>query len=90
MIKISILGSTGSIGSTTLNIIKKNKKNFQILFLSANSNIKTLFHQSKEFNVKNVIITNQKLNNKWKNIFKKNKIKIYHNFNNFDKIIKKN
>ena len=89
MIKISILGSTGSIGSTTLNIIKKNKKNFQILFLSANSNIKTLFHQSKEFNVKNVIITNQKLDNKWKNIFKKNKIKIYYNFNNFDKIIKK-
>ncbi len=89
MIKISILGSTGSIGSTTLNIIKKNKKNFQIVFLSANSNIRTLFKQSKELNVKNVIIPNQKLNNKWKNTFKKNQIKIYHNFNSFDKIIKR-
>ena len=28
--KIAILGSTGSIGTTLLNIIKKDKKNFQV------------------------------------------------------------
>ena len=30
--KIAILGSTGSIGSTSLNIFSKNKKNFQLFF----------------------------------------------------------
>ena len=38
--KIVILGSTGSIGQNTLKIIKKNKKNFQIVLLSTNKNIK--------------------------------------------------
>ena len=38
--KIAILGSTGSIGSTTLDIIYKNKKSFEIELLSTNRNIK--------------------------------------------------
>ena len=36
--KIAILGSTGSIGKSTLDIIRKDKKNFEIAFLSANNN----------------------------------------------------
>ena len=36
---ISILGSTGSIGKTTLNIIEKKNKNFSIYLLSANKNV---------------------------------------------------
>ena len=31
--KIAILGSTGSIGKTLIEIIKKDKKNFDIIFL---------------------------------------------------------
>ena len=42
MINVAILGSTGSIGLTTLNIIRKNKKKFRIQLLSANTNSKTL------------------------------------------------
>ena len=38
--KIAILGSTGSIGKTTLEILKKNKKDFEIFLLSANNNYK--------------------------------------------------
>jgi 1-deoxy-D-xylulose-5-phosphate reductoisomerase len=38
--KIAILGSTGSIGKTLIDIIKKDKKNFEIKFLSANKNYK--------------------------------------------------
>ena len=30
--KIAILGSTGSIGVTTLNIIKKDKNNFKVIY----------------------------------------------------------
>ena len=53
--KIAILGSTGSIGNNTLDIIKKDKKNFEVIFLSANNNYKKLIQQAKEFNVKNVL-----------------------------------
>ena len=58
--KVAILGSTGSIGQHLLEIIKKDKKNFQILFLSADKNHKLLIKQAKLFNVKNIIITNYK------------------------------
>ena len=40
--KIAILGSTGSIGFTTLKIIKKDKKNFEIKLLSTNDNAKKI------------------------------------------------
>ena len=40
--KIAIFGSTGSIGITTLNILKKDKKNFEIVLLSTNNNAKKI------------------------------------------------
>ena len=40
--KIAILGSTGSIGKTLIEILKKDKKNFEIVLLSADSNYKEL------------------------------------------------
>ena len=56
--KIAILGSTGSIGRSTLEVISRNKKNFDIFLLSANSNYKKLIKQAKKFNVRNVLIKN--------------------------------
>ena len=47
--KIAILGSTGSIGRSTLNVIKKNKFLFDIVLLTANTNYKKLIKQAKEF-----------------------------------------
>ena len=61
MIKIAILGSTGSIGLTALNVVRQNKKNFNIILLSTNSNINKVFNQAKEFNVKNIIISGKKI-----------------------------
>ena len=69
--KIAILGSTGSIGKSLINIIKKDKKNFEILLLTANKNLKELLKQAKFFNVKNIIITDQKNYLKAKKIKKK-------------------
>jgi len=57
--KIAILGSTGSIGKSTLDIIRKDKKNFDVILLSANNNYKKLIQQAKEFSVKNVFIKNK-------------------------------
>ena len=54
--KIIVLGSTGSIGSTTISIIKKDQKTFKIELLSTNKNIYKVFNQARLFKVKNVII----------------------------------
>ena len=87
--KISILGSTGSIGENTLKIIKKDKKNFEIILLSTNKNINKIFKQAKEFKVKNIIISDLNSFLKAQYKFKKANIKIYNDFNNLNKIFKK-
>ena len=45
--KIAILGSTGSIGKTLIEIIKENKKNFDVVLLTANKNYKEILKQAK-------------------------------------------
>ena len=61
--KIAILGSTGSIGTSTLEVIKKDKRNFDVVLLTANNNYKKLIQQAKEFKARNVIINNNNLFN---------------------------
>ena len=85
-IKIAILGSTGSIGKTLLDIIRKDPKNFEIILLTANKNYKLLLKQAKEFKVKNLIITNKKKFDLIKNNSIKLNLNIYNNFVNFRKI----
>ncbi len=86
--KIAILGSTGSIGGSLLNIIKRDRKNFQIILLSANKNYKKLFKQASYFNVKNLIISDKKVYDKLIKSKKLKNIKLYNSFNDFDKILK--
>ena len=87
--KVAILGSTGSIGKTLINIIKKDKKNFQIILLSADENYKELLNQARLFKVKNLIITNKSSYKKIKEKKISEKIKIFNNFESFKKIFKK-
>ena len=87
--KIAILGSTGSIGKTTLNILKKNKKEFEIVLLTTNQNINLILKQSKIFNVKNLIITDKKKFLIIKKKLIKKKINIFNDFSKFNKIFKK-
>ena len=75
--KIAILGSTGSIGQSTLEVIRKNKKNFDIILLTANNNYKKLIQQAKKFKVKNVLIKNDKFSNKVKSALKNKNTKVY-------------
>jgi len=85
--KIAILGSTGSIGKTLIQIIKKDKKNFDIILLTANRDYKELIKQAKILNVKNLIITNKR---SYEELNKKRlgNINIFNNFNSFNKIFK--
>jgi 1-deoxy-D-xylulose-5-phosphate reductoisomerase len=86
MKKIAIFGSTGSIGSSLINIIKKDKKNFKIELLTANTNYKKLIKQTKFFNVKNIIITDVKTFLIIKKILKNKNINVYNNFDSLKKI----
>ena len=83
--KIAILGSTGSIGKTTFNILKKDKKNFDILLLTTNNNYKEILKQAKEFKVKNLVINNKNHYLNLKKKLKNKKINIYNNFESFNK-----
>ena len=75
--KIAILGSTGSIGKSTLDIIRKDKKSFEIVFLSANNNYAKLVQQAKEFKVENIFIKNKIFYEKVKKSLKNSKTKVY-------------
>ena len=59
MKNIVILGSTGSIGKSTIEVIEANKDDFFIAGLVAKSNEKLLTEQAEKFNVKNVCLTDQ-------------------------------
>ncbi len=87
--KIAILGSTGSIGKTLINILKKNRNEFEILLLTSNTNYKELLKQVKIFKVKNIIINDYKTFLYVKKILKNKKINVYDNFENIKTIFKK-
>ena len=87
--KIAVFGSTGSIGKTTIDIIKKDKNNFEVILLTSNNNYQELVKQANQLNVKNLIINNKKQYLNLKKKFKNKKINIYNNFHNLNKIFKK-
>ena len=87
--KIAILGSTGSIGKTLLDIIKKDKKNFEVVLLSAEGNYKEILNQAKFFKVKNLILNDLKSIEKIKKDKYSQKLKIYSNYKYLDRIFKK-
>jgi 1-deoxy-D-xylulose-5-phosphate reductoisomerase len=86
--KIAILGSTGSIGKTLIEIIREKKNNFNIILLTADKNYKEILKQAKNFNVPNLIITDEKSFNELKKK-KLGKINIFNNYNSFNNIFKK-
>jgi len=90
MKKIVIFGSTGSIGASLLNIIKKDKKNFKIELLTAHKNYRKLIKQASFFNVKNIIITDNDAFVITKKLLKNKKVNVFKNFNSFNEIFNKN
>ena len=90
MKKIAIFGSTGSIGTSLLNIINKDKKDFQIELLTANKNYKKLIKQTKIFKVKNIIITDNNSFLITTKLLKDTKVNVFKNFNSLNKIFNKN
>ena len=84
-INLEIFGATGSIGQSTLAIVKKNPKLFNIEGVTCNSNIKKLIKIAKEFNIKKVGFNSQKIKNKSEKI--SSRLKVYDNIKQFQEII---
>ena len=87
--KIAILGSTGSIGQTTFDIIKNDKKNFEIVLLTTNRSINKILKQANDLKVKNIFVSSEAHYLKLKKRIKNTKIKVYNNLNNLNKVINK-
>lgn len=60
MKSLIILGSTGSIGTQTLQIVERFPDKYKVLGLSANNSWELLAKQAKKFDVKTVVIGNEK------------------------------
>ena len=87
--KIAILGSTGSIGKSTLDVLNKDIKNFDVVLLYANNNYLKLIQQAKKFKPRNVYINNKIFYLKVKNALKNTKTKVFTGNIPVDKIISK-
>ena len=73
---ISILGSTGSVGVSSLKIIEKRKNFFKINLLSANKNYNLICHQIQKYKPSFFLIFDKKIFEKVKKKFKKKNVKI--------------
>ena len=82
---IFLLGSTGSIGVTVLDIIKKDRKNFNVKLLTTNSNVIKIYEQAILFDVKEIVIFDKKEYFTNLKKFKKKNIKVY---SSIDKALK--
>jgi len=90
MKKIAILGSTGSIGTNSLNVIScLPKKDFKVTALAANSNVKALSRQIKKFRPKDVCITDPEKVRELKRLVSLKGIRLYTGSDGLAEIAKK-
>ncbi|MDR2779180.1 MAG: 1-deoxy-D-xylulose-5-phosphate reductoisomerase [Puniceicoccales bacterium] len=57
---IIIFGATGSIGTSTLNVIRRNRRHFNVIGIAANTNVEKLAQIAHEFDVPNVGIFDER------------------------------
>ena len=88
-LKISIIGSTGSIGLSALKIVDKRKKDISLHVLAANKNYKIIKKQIIKYKPKYFVITDLNIYEKIKKKFKKKNTKILNDFDFFTKLNKK-
>ena len=72
---IILLGATGSIGEASLRLLRKNKRKFNLLGVSAHNNAQLLSEIVNEFDVPNVVLSNPK---NTKQYFGKNDLNVGH------------
>ena len=75
--KIAILGSTGSIGTQTLDVIEEHPDLFEAYALTANHNADLLIEQARKFNPEFVVIADETLYGKVKDALSDLPMKVY-------------
>ncbi len=85
--KIAILGSTGSIGTQALEVIRANSERFEVEVLTAQNNADLLIHQSAEFKPNCVVITNENLYDKVFSALNPLDIKVYAGVQALDAVV---
>ncbi len=75
--RVAILGSTGSIGTQTLDVIKSHPDKFEVEVLTAQNNSDLLIQQAIEFKPNCVVIVNESLYEKVKEVLVPLDIKVY-------------
>lgn len=76
MRNLVILGSTGSIGTQALDVIRQKKDDYNVIALSANSNIDLLHSQYKEFRPKYIVLSDYNSYITLKEILKEDDVKL--------------
>lgn len=74
---VAILGSTGSIGTQTLEVIRSHRDNFEVEVLTAQNNADLLIQQAIEFLPNCVVIANESLYQKVKEALSPMDVKVY-------------
>lgn len=74
---LTILGSTGSIGTQTLDVVQMHNDRFEVYALTANNNVQLLIKQALEFKPEVVVIANECHYNTLKCALKEYPIKVY-------------
>lgn len=75
--QLAILGSTGSIGTQTLDVVAEYPDQFEVYTLTANNNVELLIEQAKRFNPDSVVIANEAHYPRLKEALKEYPIKVY-------------
>ncbi len=75
--QIAILGSTGSIGTQTLEVVREHPDRFEVYTLTANNSVELLIEQAKEFMPDSVVIANEALYPQLKEALNDLPIKVY-------------
>ena len=86
--KIAILGSTGSVGQSSLQVLRNNFKKFKIVLLSANSNYSLIIQQIQKYKPEYFIVDDKSTFIKILKKYKKGRTKIYNNFSGIPSKIK--
>jgi len=86
--RISILGSTGSIGVNTLNVIKNISKEYKVIYLTGNTNSDLMIEQCREFNPQSIVMINDEAAEKVKKELVSDGIEVLSGRNNLIEIAK--
>ena len=84
---IAILGSTGSIGTQTLEVISEHKNLFSVEVLTANNNCDLLIEQAKKYKPNAVVIVNQDKYGKVNSELTKLGVKVYAGQKSLEQIV---